>query len=84
MHLSVTLHIHCLSCSAFSDFFCGGDGDVFCCISLPCTVNFGLVSSHYLVCSVFSVPELVPQFHVTVVKMTIHVLSVPEIIVAQI
>ena len=53
MHLSVTLHIHCLSCPAFSDILCGGGGgDVFHCISLPCTVNFGLVSSHYLVCSV--------------------------------
>ena len=67
MRLSVTLHVHCLSCPAFSDFFCGGGGGggVFHCISLLCAVNFGLVSSHYIVCTVFSVPELVPQFHVT-------------------
>jgi hypothetical protein len=70
IRLNVSLQVHCLACPAFSDLFFGqGVGCVFHCISLPCTVNFSLVSSHYLVCSVFIVPEHISQFHVTVVKL---------------
>ena len=45
---------------------------VFHCINLPCTVNFGFVSGHCLVCSAFSVPEPVPQFHVTSANDSAH------------
>jgi hypothetical protein len=44
-------YISCLVLHLVLLFFVVVVGGVFHCISLPCTVNFGVAGSHYLVCS---------------------------------